>query len=274
MADLTDSHTEMVDLADSPSEMVDLTDSLMSSISQFSRIRAAYIEREGTGAMAKTLMTMEEAARARHTVRKFLDKALPADAVEALAARVDADNASHGTAIELRVDDTAAFDSLIRRILAKGARNYFVLAGVDAPDLAERLGHAGSDLCLFAQTLGLNTWWVGGTYSFKRVEKMYPGLRVFGVIVVGYGATQGKPHRSKTAVDVSSYEGEAPEWFDRGVEFALLAPTAINRQAFKLLGRGAEVEATYAGGAFSGIDLGIVKHHFELGAGAENFTWA
>ena len=223
--------------------------------------------------MAETLMTMEEAVRARHTVRRFLDRALPADIAGALAARVEADNASHGTDIELRVDDTEAFDPLIRRILAKGARNYFVLAGMEAPDLAERLGHAGSDLCLYAQTLGLNTWWVGGTYSFKHVEKMYPGLRVFGVIVVGYGATQGKPHRSKKAADVSSYEGEAPAWFERAVEFALLAPTAINRQAFKLRGRGTEVEATYAGGAFSGIDLGIVKHHFEIGADAECFTW-
>ena len=50
-------------------------------------------------------------------------------------------------------------------ILAKGVRNYFILAGRAAPDLRERLGAAGADLMLFCQTLGLNTWWVGGTYS-------------------------------------------------------------------------------------------------------------
>ena len=225
--------------------------------------------------MVKARMTMVEAARERHTVRKFLDKPLPAEVVEALAQRVAEDNASHGTAIELRTDDESAFNAVLRAVLAKGAKNYFVLAGEDVPGLGERLGHAGSDLALFAQTLGLNTWWVGGTYSFKRIERAYPGLSVAGgIIVVGYGATQGKPHRSKAAAEVSEYEGEAPEWFSKGVELALLAPTAINRQAFTLKGRGSEVSATYAPGALSEVDLGIVKHHFELGAGTDNFTWA
>ena len=225
--------------------------------------------------MTDAYMTMVEAARERHTVRSFLDQPLPKDAVDALATRADALNASHGTAIDLRVDDTEAFGTVLRAVLAKGAKNYLVLAGEDAPDLEERLGHAGSDLMLFAQTLGLNSWWVGGTYSFKRIERAYQGLRVAGgIIVVGYGATQGKPHRSKGAAEVSSYEGEAPEWFSKGVELALLAPTAINRQAFMLEGRGSEVTASYADGAFSGVDLGIVKHHFELGAGTDNFTWA
>ena len=27
-------------------------------------------------------------------------------------------------------------------------------------------------------------------------------------------------------------------------------------------------------GVFSGVDLGIGKYHFELGAGRENFDWA
>lgn len=225
--------------------------------------------------MADALMTMIDAARERHTVRKFLDKPLPADVVDALNARVAEANASHGTAIELVLDDESAFNAALRAVLAKGAKNYFALVGKDAPDLGERLGHAGSDLMLFAQTLGLNSWWVGGTYSFKRVEKRYPGLRVAGgIIVVGFGATQGKPHRSKGVAEVSSYDGDIPEWFSQGVELALLAPTAINRQAFMLEGRGNEVTATYADGAFSEVDLGIVKHHFELGAGADSFIWA
>ena len=44
---------------------------------------------------------------------------------------------------------------------------------------------------LYAQTQGLNTWWVGGTFSRKRMEEAAEGKRVIGVIAVGYGATQG-----------------------------------------------------------------------------------
>ena len=224
--------------------------------------------------MAEQIMTMEEATRARHTVRQYLDTPLPTDIVAALEARVAEVNASHGAAIELRVDDTEAFDPLLRVVLARGVSNYFVLAADEADDADERLGHAGCDLVLYAQTLGLNTWWVGGTYSFKRMQKVYPGMRVPGVIAVGYGKKQGKQHRSRPAGEVSFYEGDAPEWFTRGVEFALLAPTAINMQDFELVGRGAEVSASYSESPFSGVDLGIVKYHFELGAGVESFTWA
>ncbi len=85
---------------------------------------------------------------------------------------------------------------------------------------------------------------------------------------------QGRTHRSKRASQVSSYAGKEPEWFRAGVEAALLAPTAINRQAFTLEGSGRTVRATYVPGVLSGVDLGIVKHHFELGAGRENFDWA
>ena len=129
---------------------------------------------------------------------------------------------------------------------------------------------------LFAQTLGLNSWWVGGMFSAKGAEKHLDesGLRVNGVIAVGYGATQGVPHRSKAAADISAYDGEAPQWFDCGVNALLLAPTALNKQAYRVRGEGERVSITCDSGHFAAIDLGIGKYHFEAGAGKENFVWA
>ena len=72
---------------------------------------------------------------------------------------------------------------------------------------------------------------------------------------------------------VSAYEGDAPEWFKEGVKAALLAPTALNRQGFMLTGSGRRVELRCENGIFSGVDAGLVKYHFELGAGTENFEW-
>ena len=55
---------------------------------------------------------------------------------------------------------------------------------------------------------------------------------------------------------------------------SFLAPTAINMQNFNITGKGNKVTLTYKSGPMSGIDKGIIKHHFELGAGKENFEWA
>ena len=136
-------------------------------------------------------MDMKQAMVERHMVRKYTDKPIPTEIVRRINGRVSDVNAEYRTDIELVRDDGSAFNAAIKLILAKGVRNYFILAGRAAPDLRERLGAAGADLMLFCQTLGLNTWWVGGTYSHAKMAQKAPGDEVIGIIAVGYGATQG-----------------------------------------------------------------------------------
>ena len=95
------------------------------------------------------------------------------------------------------------------------------------------------------------------------------------IIALGYGKTQGSSRKSKSPADVSNISSDSPEWFKTGVEAALLAPTAVNQQKFRLTLDGRKV-STKPGliGACLKIDLGIVKCHFELCAGKENFEWA
>ena len=218
-------------------------------------------------------MDMKQAMRQRHTVRKFTDKPIPAGVVEQLNGRVCANNERFGLDIALKMGDESAIPGALKLFFAKGARNYFVLAADERPGFAEDLGYASADLMLFAQTLGLNTWWIGGTYNRKSVAQDAAGKKVTGIVVVGYGAEQGKPHKSKSAADVSAYDGAAPQWFVDGVEAALLAPTALNKQAFKITGAGNKVAIADTGSPMPGTDLGIVKYHFELGAG-NVFEWA
>lgn len=220
-------------------------------------------------------MTMQEAMRLRHTVRKYTDEGLSVEEARLLEERIDANNRELGTSIALVRNAPKAVSGIVRLALAKNAKDYFLLAGDDVPDLDERLGYASADLMLYAQTLGLNTWWIGGTFNRKDALAHAGGKKTIGIVTVGHGATQGGPHKSKTAAEVSEYRGGAePEWFTRGVEAALLAPTALNRQAFRLVGQGDQVTITYAPGALADADTGIVKYYFELGAGCENFTWA
>lgn len=218
-------------------------------------------------------MDLKEAMEQRHMVRRYTDRPIPAELVRQLNDRTEKMNELYGTAITLRTGDARAFNALIKLILAKGVRNYFIMAGKDTPDLDERLGYCGAELMLYAQTLGLNTWWVGGTFNRKLMTEMSSGNRVVGVIAVGYGQNQGVPHKSKTAEQVSRYDGDAPEWFRQGINGALLAPTALAKQAFVITGTGEKVSIKCDNGIFTGVDTGLVKYHFELGAGKHNFEW-
>lgn len=218
-------------------------------------------------------MDLKDAMRQRHTVRRYTDRPLPAETVKELNEYIDKMNQSYGLSVALKTKDGSAFNALIKLILAKGVQNFFIMAGKDAPDLDEKLGYCGAGLMLYAQTLGLNTWWVGGTFNRKRMTKISHGNRVAGVVAVGYGQTQGVPHKTKRPEQVSGYSGDAPQWFRRGIDAALLAPTALAKQAFLIEGSGNKVSIRCDNGIFSGVDAGLVKYHFELGAGKDNFEW-
>ncbi len=220
-------------------------------------------------------MTLQEAMAARHTVRKYKDAPLPADAVRQLKERIQIQNKKYGLNMQLVTGSKDAMPGIIAMMMSKGVQNYIILAGPDAPDTDEKLGYSSADLMLYAQTLGLNSWWIGGMYSRKNAKKhLGDNVKIIGVVAVGQGEEQGVPHQSKAASEVSSYEGAAPEWFTAGVAAALLAPTAMNKQGFAIQGKGNQVHITCENGSFSGADLGIVKYHFTLGAGSENFQWS
>lgn len=221
-------------------------------------------------------MTIKEAIESRHMVRKYTDRKIPREIVNQLSTRINENNEKYGLNMKLVIENTEAFSSMIKLILAKGVRNYIVLAGKNMANIEEKLGYCGTDVMLFAQTLGLNSWWVGGTFSKKGVKKNVDSTdieKIIGVIAIGYGATQGVPHKSKRPEEISHYSGTAPEWFVKGVEAVLLAPTALNKQAFSIQGDGRKVSMACNNGKFSNIDLGIGKYHFEVGAENENFEW-
>ena len=221
-------------------------------------------------------MTIKEAVRERHMVRQYTDRPIPEDVAELLNARISENNGQYHLDLALVMDNSDGVGGMAKLLLSRTVNNYIVLAGRETPHLDERLGYCGADLMLYAQTLGLNTWWIGGMFNGKGALKHLssPDVRVNGVIAVGYGKTQGVPHKSKTPAEISEYRGEAPQWFIDGVEALLYAPTALNHQPYVVRGDGNRVWISAGDGHFSNIDLGIGKYHFEVGAGRENFVWA
>ena len=62
----------------------------------------------------------------------------------------------------------------------------------------------------------------------------------------------------------------------KGAEAALLAPTAVNQQKFKFIlhpDNVVEARTLFSMAGYTDVDLGIVKYHFEVGAGKDNFSW-
>lgn len=245
----------------------------------------------------------EEAIRQRHSVRQYTDKPISEADRAALRVEIERCNAEGDLHMALVCDEPEAFaGGLAHYGSFRGVTDYLVIAGEPAPDLAERAGYYGEKVILLAQKLGLNSCWVALTFKKRLVRKMVAkDDKLVIVVALGHGATQGKPRRSKAAEDVSSCPGAAPEWFARGVEFALLAPTAVNQQKFRFelldgeadagagedaganAGEGVDagadsgkprVKATTGFGSYADVDLGIAKLHFELGAGAETFEWS
>ena len=227
-------------------------------------------------------MTIQEAIEARHSVRAYKDQPLSEEIVKVLEDEIVKLNHEGQLHIQLICNEPKAFQGTMAKYgKFRNANNYIVMAGKRAEDLDERIGYYGEHLVLLAQTLGLNTCWVGLSYS--KVPGTYvleEGEKIACYIAIGYGETQGVSHKIKTVEQVSNASDITPSWFRKGVEAALLAPTAVNQQkfTFEYVGMSNNRHQVRAKKGFSMIgytqmDLGIAKYHFEIGAGKENFIW-
>ena len=228
-------------------------------------------------------MTIQEAIEARHSVRAYKDQPLGDEIIKQLEDKIEELNHKGQLHIQLVCNEPKAFQGTLAKYgKFRNANNYIVMAGKKADDLDERVGYYGEHLVLLAQTLGLNTCWVGLSYS--KVPGTYvlgEGEKIACYIAIGYGETQGVTHKVKTVEQVSNASGVTPTWFKKGVEAALLAPTAVNQQkfSFEYVGMRNNRHQVRAKKGFSLVgytqmDLGIAKYHFEIGAGKDNFDWA
>ena len=228
-------------------------------------------------------MTIQEAIEARHSVRAYKDQPLGDEIIKQLEGKIEELNHEGQLHIQLVCNEPKAFQGTLAKYgKFRNANNYIVMAGKKADDLDERVGYYGEHLVLLAQTLGLNTCWVGLSYS--KVPGTYvlgEGEKIACYIAIGYGETQGVTHKVKTVEQVSNASGVTPSWFKKGVEAALLAPTAVNQQkfSFEYVGMSNNRHQVRAKKGFSLVgytqmDLGIAKYHFEIGAGKDNFDWA
>ena len=213
-------------------------------------------------------MEILEIMQQRHSVRQYTDRAIEPEKRAVLDALAQEINRKADLSIQIIYDDPKCFDSFMAHYgKFTGVRNYIALIGKKSPKLDETLGYYGEELVLKAQELGLNTCWVALTHG-KSKAVVGKGEKEVCLIALGYGMTQGVEHKNKPLQELCAYTEPMPEWFQRGMNAALLAPTAMNQQKFRfeLLPDG-NVKTTCGSGFYTKLDLGIVKYHFETVTG-------
>ena len=227
-------------------------------------------------------MTLKEAISARHSVRTYINLPMKPDVVNVIEERIAEINSKGELHIQLVLNEPKAFQGKLAKYgKFRNVSNYLVMAGKKADNLNELIGYYGEQLVLLAQTLELNTCWVGLTYSkVPGTFVLEKDEKVVCYISIGYGLVQGASHKIKTIEQVSNVSDKTPLWFKQGVEAALLAPTAVNQQKFYFKYAGivdgrhkVQAKKGFSLIGYTQIDLGIAKYHFEIGAGKDNFDW-
>ena len=233
---------------------------------------------------------MLEAIGKRTSRRSYLTTPLSAEDVAWLEERIALYNERGHLRMRLVTGDKSAFTGFSPKYgMFSGVRNYiaFVTDGRDAVEL-EKVGYYGELLVLLATSLGLGTCWVGGSFNRKAVERgLTSGHKVPLVVALGNveAAPSGKErlirgqvHRKvKPLAELYTSDGPVPDWFMDGMRAVAQAPSAANRQAVVFDYRDGAVVATVKGSSaltasYDGVDLGIAKAHFEIGA--DDGTWA
>lgn len=222
-------------------------------------------------------MTLLEALENRHSIRRYEHRPLEDETVNALRAELDRLNDEGDLNMQLVTDEPKAFRGFLAYGVFSNVSNYVMVVGKKSETLDFRAGYFCEKLVLRARQLGLATCIVGLTYKkVSGVFRVGPDEKVVVCIAIGYPAESGRNHKVKTPGQVSNIGPDSPQWFVRGVEAALKAPTAVNQQKFFFEYVEPDKVRPQKGRSLVGytaIDLGIAMYNFEVGAGKDNFQW-
>lgn len=235
---------------------------------------------------------MLAAIRKRHSVRMYTNEPVDATALSALRRDIEAVNEASGLHVQLGCGLNDAFMGCRTHYgRFNGVHNAVALIGPtaligpaahndDAPDhdstLELNVGYYGEWLALRIIELGLSTAWAvldnadAGWWSTGSREHL------IWVLAFGHGVRPGAKHHTKPMDRLCSVADgmQAPDWFIRGMQAAMLAPTSLGQQPFLFrLERDGTVSAEATHGLFSYVGLGCARRHFDIGAAPERAPW-
>lgn len=209
-------------------------------------------------------MEVMDLIKSRHSVRQYIAREIEEEKKTILDSLIGECNAESGLHIQAAYGEEKCMKAFTSKIMRfKNCTNYLVIAGPKAdPELFKKAGYYGEKLVLKIKEIGLESCWVGGTHGKINADVAEDDKFVI-LIAFGYGENEGKQHKSKPVEKLCNMTENSPEWFKKGIEAAILAPTAVNMQKFYFELKDDKVFLSYPDGAFTAVDAGIVKYHFE-----------
>lgn len=141
-------------------------------------------------------MDILELMKERHSVRQYKNQAIELAKREAINALINDVNAKSKLSIQAFYDEPKCFNSFMAHYgKFENVENYIAIVG--NKNEQEKAGYYGEKIVLKCQELGLNTCWVGMTHGKSKAE-IKRGQKLLVIISLGYGETQGVPHKSKS----------------------------------------------------------------------------
>jgi len=239
--------------------------------------------------------------RARNSVRSFRPEAMAEDTRRKFQVYLDSQyKGPFGNAVRFALVDRAEFTGRKFKLgtygFIKNSRTFIVAAVRDGAGAHEDFGYLFERVILFAQSLGLGTCWLGGTFrrsEFGRTiglqpDELLPAISPVGyamerrslrdrLIRIGAGSDRRKPW-NELFFDYDTREVLSPEKagsYTQALEMLRLAPSASNRQPWRIFRQKdnfhffLQRSTAYPEGKndLQKVDLGIAMCHFELTAG-------
>jgi hypothetical protein len=223
--------------------------------------------------------------------RSYDGTPVPAEALTALEALAADVRGPHARAVVLPEAPQSLFAGIIGSYGGiSGARSALAFVGDRSDEADTWVGYVGEAMVLEATALGAGTCWVAGLFSdhvAKRLAAAGSGERVYAVSPLGtpLGHVTAKERalmggaRAKRRLEPDVFAaGHAawPAWAQAALPFVRVAPSAMNRQPWRLRVEGGTLVVAYAGPDTPRIskrlDCGIAMLHAELGIATAGVT--
>ncbi len=195
----------------------------------------------------------------------------------------------HARAILVTESSDKVFKGIIGSFgKVKNAPAFIAFIGnMESSYVQEQVGYTGEGIILEAQALGLSTCWVGGFFKKRVVQSLIEinnTEKVIAVTPVGYAVKNlafeeklmtgfGRTHKRKELpmMVTGMNDAKRPEWINKALDAARLAPSAVNRQPWlfhvEYDGITVLVNSTKQGyGLSKRLDCGIAMLHIEVAA--------
>ncbi len=252
------------------------------------------------GSMAEHTQLID-AINIRTSIRSYDPDPIDDDTARQLDMTIDAVNMLADAHIQLVRDQPAVFADANASGHLNNAANYLAVVGPKDDGARERAGFYTERVVLAATLRGLGTCWVGGSWDRSKAARhcrLSAGEELYLGVVIGYperhfdrmaksytelaamrdAHRESKTYEQFTAPMSDEARAAAPDWFKAGVQAAMKAPSAMNRQpiVFSYNPDDDTAAAMIDPNVESGQalnDLGIAKLHFQIGAGSGTWAW-